>query len=138
MVNVGLHWCEYTASHVAVFAGAKHLQMIFLTQPEVAILLDEGVVVEMRVGSVNPVDLFLLSGRQSLLRVETPDSFQQSLAPQHFVQTGDAAVESVRRVEKRGIRVRDLRRPGQELGRRRGGTVNFVEQLDRLPRPDRP
>src|SRR5436190_22338313 len=44
-------------------------------QPEVPILLDERVVVEMGIRGVHAVDLFLLAGGEAFVGVEAPDPF---------------------------------------------------------------
>ena len=48
-------------------------------------------------------------GLRASCRVQAPDAFQQTLAAQHFVATGDAARETVGHVEQRSIAVGDLR-----------------------------
>ena len=40
--------------------------------------------------------LLALAGAKRLGGIETPDAFEQSLPPQHRVQAGDAAAETVR------------------------------------------
>src|SRR5215831_20838818 len=92
------------------------------------------VVVEVRIGRADPVDLLLLSASQRLARVEAPDAFEQPLAAQDFVATRDHAVEVVGRVEDRGVAIGHLRVERQEfsgylvLGDRR---VDALQQLDR-------
>src|SRR5262249_38997036 len=51
------------------------------------------IVVEVRIGRADAVDLLLLPGSQRLARVEAPDAFQQALAAQDFVAAGDHPME---------------------------------------------
>src|SRR5436305_275371 len=48
----------------------------------------EAIIIEMRVGPANPVDLFRLACAQTFIRVEAPDTLQQTLAAQDFVNAG--------------------------------------------------
>src|SRR5215831_15857858 len=50
-------------------------------------------------------DLLRLTGRERLVRIETPDPVEQSLPAQHFVNAGNAPGEVVRDVEHGPIRV---------------------------------
>src|SRR5215469_13196718 len=88
-----------------------------LRQPALQIRAHEGIVVEVRIGCADAVDLLALSRSQRLARVETPDAFEQSLAAQDFVATGDHAVEVVGRVEDRRVAVGHLRVERQEFSR---------------------
>src|SRR5215469_16277305 len=86
-------------------------------EPALQIRAHEGIVVEVRIGCADAVDLLALSRSQRLARVETPDAFEQSLAAQDFVATGDHAVEVVGRVEDRRVAVGHLRVERQEFSR---------------------
>lgn len=66
----------------------------------------EVVVDQVRVGLVDAVDFFALAGAESFGWIETPNTSEEALAAQDFVNTGDAAGEAVRSVEDGGVRVR--------------------------------
>lgn len=100
-------------------------------------LCDEVVVVEMWIGCMHAVDLLDLAGAEGLILMETPDAFEQALAAQDFMQTGDAALESVRRVEERRITVCDLDAEAQQLWRGIGSAA-LLQQFDRTACPHRP
>jgi hypothetical protein len=51
----------------------------------------ERIIVEVRIGPPNSVDLLGLAWSKGFLRIEAPSPFQQSLATQHLVDSGDAA-----------------------------------------------
>ena len=78
---------------------------------------DEGIVVQVRVGGIDAVDLLTLARAETFTRVEAPDAFKQSLPPQHLVQARDAAGKVVRRVEEGGVAVGDLSGAPQQFGR---------------------
>ncbi len=59
----------------------------------------------MRIGLKHPADLFLLPGAECLVGIQAPDSFQQTLPSQDFMQARDAAGEVVCGVEKRRVAV---------------------------------
>src|SRR5262249_61154931 len=84
-------------------------------KPALQIRAHEGIVVEMRIGRADPVDLLLMPGSQRLARVETPDAFEQALAAQDFVAAGDPAMEVVGRVKDRLGAVRHLVGERQEF-----------------------
>src|ERR1035438_4959341 len=77
---------------------------------------DEAIVVQVRVGGINAVNLFTLARAETFTGVKTPDAFKQSLTPQHLVQTGDATGEVIRRIEEGRIAVGDLNGTSQEFG----------------------
>src|SRR5262249_60663593 len=68
-------------------------------KPALQIRAHEGIVVEMRIGRADPVDLLLMPGSQRLARVETPDAFDQALAAQDYGSAGEQATEDVRVME---------------------------------------
>ncbi len=110
-------------------------------QPALPVRAHEGVVVEMRVGGADPVDLFLLARSQGLVRVEAPDAREKPLPAQDLVAAGDDAVEVIRDVEDRRVAVGDLRVERQEIGRHVVGGVgglDTLEQRDRLLDPHAP
>src|ERR1017187_3203348 len=104
--------------------------------------VDEGIVVQVRVGGINAVNLFTLARAETFTGVKTPDAFKQSLTPQHLVQTGDATGEVIRRIEEGRIAVGDLNGTSQEFGGNGAvafnGPMTLPEQFNRLAGPDRP
>src|SRR5258708_39352549 len=54
-------------------------------QPALEIGVHERIVIEVRIGSADAVDLFLLSGPQCFVRVEAPDACEQPLSAQDFM-----------------------------------------------------
>ncbi len=76
----------------------------------------ELIVVEMTISLINSIYLARLAGTEPFGFIETPDSLQQTLAPQHFVNAGDATVKTIGRVEERGIAVRDFNPQLQKFG----------------------
>ena len=110
-------------------------------QPALQIRAHEGVIVEVRIGGADAVDLLLLSGAERLARIEAPDAFEQPLPAQDLVAAGDHAVEIVGGVEDRRVAVGGLRVQRQQVGRyfllgNRG--VNALEELDRALDPHAP
>src|SRR5690606_2671462 len=86
-------------------------------------------------------EFFGLTGRKTLFRVEAPDAFEQTLATQDFMATGNAAVEIVCHVEERAVAVGDTGVQGEKV--RRYGPVcglglTALEDLHGTLRPDRP
>ena len=65
----------------------------------------EVVIAQMRVGGAYTVDLRKLAWAERFVLVETPEAFEQALAAQDFVQTGDATSEAVGRIEEGGIAI---------------------------------
>jgi len=66
------------------------------------------VVGEMRVGIADTVDLCALPRRKTLVFIKAPDTLQNPLPAQHFVNTGDAAGKSMRRVKECGVGICNL------------------------------
>ena len=103
---------------------------------------DEGIVVQVRVGGIDAVNLLALARAEAFPRVEAPDAFKQSLPPQHLVQAGDAAGEAVGRVEEGRVAVGDFNRAPQQFGGDRAAALNgamtFAQEFHGLARPDRP
>src|SRR5258706_15639612 len=71
-------------------------------------LRDEVVIIQMRIGAMDPIDFFALPGAWQLLPVQAPDSFKQSLAAQHLVYSRNAARVTVGGIEERGVCIRDF------------------------------
>ena len=76
---------------------------------------DKRVVVEVRITAVNAVNFRCLAPAQCFIRIEAPDSFEQTLPPQNFVQPRDAATKAIRRIEEGGITISDFDVPLQKL-----------------------
>ena len=64
---------------------------------------DEFVVVEVWVGESDSIDFRELARAEGFVSVEAPETLQQPLASQDFVEARDAAAEAVRRVEEGGL-----------------------------------
>ena len=69
---------------------------------------DEVVVVEMRIGAIDAVNLSELAWAKRFVLIKAPDALQDTLAAQHFVQTGDATSEAVGSIEEGGIAIGDF------------------------------
>ena len=82
--------------------------------------MDEGVVVEVRVGGVDAGNFFGLAGAERFVGIEAPDAFEESLAAENFVEAGDAARKMIGGVEKGGVGVGDFDALA-EKGRRNSG-----------------
>jgi hypothetical protein len=93
-------------------------------------------------GGEDAVDLFHLPWRQVLVGIEAPAPLQQALAPQHLVQSRDAAGKAVAHVEEGGVGVREGRARRQQVERacaaRAAARADRVEGPHRLARPHRP
>ena len=85
------------------------------TEPRISMLAYKGIVIEMRIGLVDAVDLFPLSGRQIFVGVETPCALEQALSPQNFMNSRNTPSELMGGVEKRGIGISDLLCQGEQL-----------------------
>ena len=75
-------------------------------------VLHEVIVDELRVCGEHPIDLFELSRREILSRIETPATFQNTLPPENLVKPCDTACKSVPDVEQGGIGVGERGRFG--------------------------
>jgi hypothetical protein len=105
-------------------------------------LANERIVVQMRIGCVDAIDLVLLSRAKRFLWIEAPCALQQTLAPQDFVQPCDATSKAVGCVEKGRIRVGDfdavLKKFSGSAGCAPSGGLAFAEEFHRAPGPDGP
>src|SRR5437899_2767113 len=100
------------------------------SDPLVEIFFYEGVVVEMGIGAVDAINLFHLSWGKLFSGTQTPASGEQSLATQYLMNAGDAAVETVRRIEEGGVGIGDL--GGQRQGMSRPCIVfDLLKQIYR-------
>src|SRR6516225_11165321 len=77
-------------------------------QPAVSSVGHKGIVIQLRVGTIYAVNLLFLSGTKSLMRIQAPNTFEQSLSSQYFMHTGDAAREVICGIKKRRIAVGHL------------------------------
>lgn len=103
---------------------------------------DEVVVVELRIRGINPRDFLELAGAERFVGIQAPDAFEQSLAAQDFVQTGDAAGKMIGGVEERCVCIRDFETLAKKF---RWNTplslcrcVALVEELHGFASPDGP
>ena len=65
-------------------------------QPLIEMFADEFIIGELWVIAADAVNFLSLTERERFIRVETPDAFEQSLAPKHFVNPRNAAGETIR------------------------------------------
>src|SRR5580693_4969567 len=91
----------------------------------------------MRISAIDAVNLVHLAGAERFVFVQAPEAVEQALPPQHFVQAGDAAAESIGSVEEGGVAIGDLGAELQQFGCG-FGVAAALEAFDRTPRPDRP
>ena len=85
-------------------------------QPLVAMFGHEAVVGQVWVTVANAVDFGGLPRTERFLWIETPNTFQQPLAAEHFQDSGKAAGERVSRIEHDGIRIRNGGGGGKQIG----------------------
>src|SRR4026207_977556 len=64
-------------------------------QPLLEVFLDKLIIGEVRIIAADTIDFLGLPGREHFVRVETPGAFEQSLAPQHLVNSRNAAGKMV-------------------------------------------
>ncbi len=69
----------------------------------------------MRIGSAHAIDFRALTGRELLVRVETPAPFEQALSPQYLMDARNTSLKIVRGIEDGRIRIRDLLGEGQQF-----------------------
>ena len=79
-----------------------------LAKPFIKVLLYECVILKMRIGSADAIEFLALTGREFLVRIETPAPFEQALTPQYLMNARNASVKIVRGIEDGAIRIRDL------------------------------
>ena len=72
-------------------------------------LLDEGVIDEVRIGTTYPVDFRSLAAAEAFSGIEAPRSFEKTLPSQYFVNSCDAASEAICHIEDRRIHIGDFR-----------------------------
>src|SRR6202161_577383 len=86
-----------------------------LAKPFIQMLLYEDIMLQMRIRVAHAVDFFYLARGEFLMRIKTPASFEQTLAPQEFVNAGNTSVKLVCGIEDRRVRVRNLLGEGELL-----------------------
>ena len=79
-------------------------------------LRNERVVVEMRIGTMDAINFLQLSGTQCFMFIKAPKPFEQSLASQNFMKSGDAATESVGGVKECSVAIGDFHSESEKLG----------------------
>src|SRR6185436_13891455 len=101
---------------------------------------DKFVVIQVRVGAVDAVDLLTLARAQRLRRVQAPDAFQKALAPEDFVKAGDAAGIAIRGVEEGGVAISDFDGAAHQFSGHRAAAGSDAsalgEKFARALRPD--
>src|SRR6185503_13514995 len=104
------------------------------TQPFLPMFAHQLLVVQMWIRTIHTIDFFALAGAERLVRVQTPDAFEQALPAQHFMDAGNTAGVVVGRVEKCGVGVCNFDRPLQEFARnelaRHHDASAFCEKFD--------
>ena len=120
--------------------GARPKSDRLLAQPFFAVFADEGIVIQVRVGGVDAVDLGGLARGKRFLGIQAPGAGKQSLATQDLVNAGNTAGKGVGGIEERGIAVGDGGGAGEEfLGHRQvfgRKAMAFVEKRDGLSAHD--
>ncbi len=106
-------------------------------EPGVEVLGDEGVVVKMRVGAVDAIDVGELAGAEGLVLVKAPESGEETLTAEDFMQARNAAAEGMGGVEEGGVAVGDLDGEAEEVGRGVGEAAALMK-CNRLLSPDGP
>ena len=89
---------------------------VLIEQPLVPVRGDKGVVIQVRVGGADAVNLLSLAGAETFARVETPQALEQCLPPQHLMQAGDAAGELIGRVKEGRVAIGNFIRAPEKLG----------------------
>jgi hypothetical protein len=84
-------------------------------QPLVTPLADKVIIVQMWIGRVDPFNFRTLTAAECLVRIQAPNSFQQSLPPQDFVQASDTSGKLVGGVEEGRVAIRDFQSPSDEI-----------------------
>ena len=99
---------------------------------------DKGIVDQLGVGVNDPGNLLRLPRREQFLGVETPGSSEQSLSPQHLVNSRDTTGELMIGVEDRRVGIGQTGRERQPLGADLVGRVLAAEMMQQLDRPASP
>src|ERR1700730_1048918 len=111
-------------------------------KPRVSALSNKIIIIQMRIGAIDPLNFCSLPGAKRFVGIQAPDTFQETLPPQDFMQSCNAAGETVCRVEERGIAIGHFHVPLQQASWNRPvpacRRVAFFQQIDRTFRPHRP
>src|SRR6267154_4114987 len=96
----------------------------------------------MGIRGVNAIDLLLLSGAEGFVGIQAPDTFQEALPPQDFMEARDAAGEIVRHVEKGCVGICYFRTPLEQIFRNAScaghNGVALLQEIDGAASPYRP
>src|SRR5467141_1415927 len=96
----------------------------------------------MGIRGVNAIDLLLLSGAEGFVGIQAPDTFQEALPPQDFMEARDAAGEIVRHVEKGGVGICYFGAPLEQIFRNASCSghngVALLQEVDGAASPYRP
>src|SRR5919197_4724672 len=103
------------------------------SHPLLEVCGNELVVGEVWVRAADAVDLGSLTAAERLVRIETPRACDESLAPQHFLNTGDTSGEAIPGIEECRICIGDLR---PALQQRRGHVFRADRRMTICPQPD--
>src|SRR5262249_32284299 len=77
--------------------------------PSCEVMRNKRVIIQVRVRTINAIDLRALAWTQFFGRIQAPGAGQQPLPAQHFVNSGDTTGEAVGGIEERGVGVSNLR-----------------------------
>src|ERR1700679_1481475 len=83
----------------------------------------------MRIRLAHAVDFFYLARREFLMRIKTPPSFEQTLAPQNLVNAGNTSVKLVYGIENRRVRGGNLLGEGELLAGDSTGTLFHQDEV---------
>src|SRR5579872_1218132 len=101
-------WSDTPGSEPPAITETNSISGTILAKPFIKVLLYECVILKMRIGTAYPIEFGALTGREFFMRIETPAPFEQPLTPQYLMNTRNASVKTVCRIEDCAIRVRDL------------------------------
>src|ERR1700719_539411 len=108
-------------------------------KPFIKVLLYKCVILQMRVRLANTIDFRTLPRRKFFVGIKTPTPFEQALAPQNLMNTGNASSKIVNRIEDSCIRVCDLLGERQKFPGNLAGMVLRESQMGNgSPRPHCP
>ncbi len=91
---------------------------------------------------IDPVNFFPLAGAECFVGIQAPNTFEQTLPSQNFVQTCDTACELIGHVKERRVAIGYFHISLQEALRNRPAVARygatFVQQLHGTFRPNGP
>src|SRR5438045_2028917 len=88
-------------------------------QPFIKMRGHKFVVVEMRIVSVHALDFIALARTESFIWIQAPDTFEQALPAEYFMQSRNTATVRIRGIEERGVGVGDFDAAAEQFGRNR-------------------